>query len=224
MELFIPASIARDDRLEYSMVLERLILKELSEGQTESQVADAIGIPVSTLRSILDGQLPDDQDTWAKLTTYFKMREDVLRFGELLQWPSVSPFLPPHPSHEVGSLRHVPLLSWSQLLDHKGRDGSEEMIETDVAGDDVFAVHVPDDSMEPLFHVDKVIFVQPGAQWNADEYVLVKRADPRQVVLRQIKTLGTQTVLHALRHTYTDVPLTQHDTVLGKVARVRVDL
>jgi hypothetical protein len=206
------------------MALERLILKELSEGQTECQVADAIGIPVGTLRGILKGQLPDDRETWDKLTAYFKMREDVLRFGELLQWPSVSPFLPPHPSHKVGSWRHVPLLSRSQLLDNKERDGSEEMIETDVAGDEVFAMHVPDDSMEPLFHVDKVIFVQPGAQWNADEYVLVKRADPPQILLRQIKTLGTQTVLHALRHTYTDVPLTQHDTVLGKVARVRVDL
>jgi len=206
------------------MALDRLILKELSEGQSESQVADAIGIPVGTLRDILEGHLPNDRDTWDKLTTYFKMREDSLRFGELLQWPSVSPFLPPHPSHEVGSWRHVPLLSWSQLLDSKGRDGSEEMIETDVVGDDVFAVHVPDDSMEPLFHVDKILFVQPGAQWNADDYVLVKRADPRQVVLRQIKTLGKQTILHALRHTYPDAPLTEHDTVLGKVARVRVDL
>jgi hypothetical protein len=206
------------------MTLEGLILKELSEGRSESQVAEAIGIPVDTLRSILDGQLPDDRDTWGRLTTYFKMREDVLRFGGLLQWPSESPFLPPHPSHEVGSWRHVPLLSWSELLDDKGRAGSGEMVETDVPGEDVFAMRVPDDSMEPLFHVDKIIFVQPKAHWNANEYVLVKRAKPLQVLLRQIKTLGTQTVLHALRHTYPDVPFTEHDTVLGKVARVRVDL
>jgi hypothetical protein len=50
------------------MALERLILQELSEGQTESQVADAIGIPVSTLRRILERRLPDDRKTWAKLT------------------------------------------------------------------------------------------------------------------------------------------------------------
>lgn len=206
------------------MTLEQLILKELSEGRTESQVADAIGIPLDTVRGILNGQLPDDSDTWGQLTSYFKMREDVLRFGELLQWPSVSPFLPPHPSHEVGSRRQVPLVSWSQLLTNKGREGSEEMIETDVAGHNVFAVTVPDDSMEPLFHVNKVIFVQPEAQWKADDYVLVKRNNPLQVLLRQVKTLGTQTVLHALRHTYPDVPFTKHDAVLGKVARVRVDL
>jgi hypothetical protein len=206
------------------MALERLILKELSEGRTESQVADAIGIPLDTVRGILNGQLPDDSDTWGQLTSYFKMREDMLRFGELLQWPSVSPFLPPHPSHEVGSRRQVPLVPWSQLLTNKGREGSEEMIETDVAGHNVFAVTVPDDSMEPLFHVNKVIFVQPEAQWKADDYVLVKRDNPLQVLLRQVKTLGTQTVLHALRHTYPDVPFTKHDAVLGKVARVRVDL
>ncbi len=206
------------------MTLEQLILKELSEGQTESQVADAIGIPVDTVRGILNGKLPDDSETWGQLTSYFKMREDVLRFGELLQWPTVSPFLPPHPNHERGSRRNVPLVSWPQLLENKDRDGSEEMIETDVAGRNVFAVTVPDDSMEPLFHVNKVIFVQPEAQWNADEYVVVKRATPLQVLLRQVKTLGTQTVLHALSHIYPDVPLTKHDTVLGKVARVRVDL
>ena len=206
------------------MALEEFILKELSEGQTECQLAEAIGIPRDTLRGILNGQLPDDPDTWGKLTTYFKMREDVLRFGGLLHWPSESPFLPPHPNHEVGSWRHVPLLLWSELLENKRRDASGQMVETDVAGEDVFAVHVPDDSMEPLFHVDKVIFVQPKAHWNANEYVLVKKAKPLQVLLRQIKRLGTQTILHALQRTYPDMPLTEHDTVLGKVARVRVDL
>jgi len=206
------------------VALERLILKELSEGQTESQVADAIGIPVDTLQGILAGRLPDNRDTWDKLTTYFKMREDALRFGELLQWPSVSPFLPPHPNHNVEAWRRVPLLSWSQLLDNKTPDRTEHMVETDVAGEGVFAVRVPDDSMEPLFHMGKVIFVQPNAPWNDEDYVVVKNTASRQVMLRQIKMLGTQTVLHALRHTYPDLPFSQHDTILGKVARVRVDL
>lgn len=206
------------------MAVERLILKELSEGQSEAQVAEAIGIPVGMLQAILKGQLPDDEATWEKLKAYFKMSEDTLRFGELLQSSSVSPFLPPHPDHKVVSPRHVPLMSWSQLLDGKGPDGSEEMVETDVAGDGVFAVHVPDDSMEPLFHRDKVIFVQPGINWEADQYVLVRRADPVEVLVRQIKVLGKQTVLHALSPKYADVPLTERDTILGKVARVRVDL
>jgi hypothetical protein len=206
------------------MDVEGLIRREISEEQSEAQVAEAIGIPLGTLQSILTGHLPNDHDTWVKLTAYFKMPEDTLRFGELLQSPTVSPFLPPHPSHEVGSCRHVPLLSWSQLLDNKGPDGSEETVETDVVGDDVFAVHVPDDSMEPLFQVDKVIFVQPETGWSADQYVLVKTADPAQVLLRQIKILGTQIVLHPLNPKYTAVPLTESDTILGKVARVRVDL
>ncbi len=98
------------------------------------------------------------------------------------------------------------------------------MVETDVAGEGVFAVRVPDDSMEPLFHTGKVIFVQPNAPWNDEDYVVVKNTASRQVMLRQIKMLGTQTVLHALRHTYPDLPFSQHDTILGKLARVRVDL
>jgi hypothetical protein len=53
---------------------------------------------------------------------------------------------------------------------------------------------------------------------------VVKNTASRQVMLRQIKMLGTQTVLHALRHTYPDLPFSQHDTILGKLARVRVDL
>jgi len=206
------------------MAVERLILRELSEGQSETQVAEAIGIPLSTLQSILNGHVPDDKHTWGQLTAYFKMPEDALRFGELVQSPTVSPFLPPHPSHEVGSSRQVPLLPWSQLLGDKRSDASEDTVETDVAGDDVFAVHVPDDSMEPLFQVDKVIFVQPETGWDADQYVLVKKGDPAQVLLRQIKILGKQTVLHALSPKHPDVPLTDDDTILGKVARVRVDL
>jgi phage repressor protein C with HTH and peptisase S24 domain len=206
------------------MDVEGLILRELSEGQSEAQVAESIGISIATLQDILAGHFPDDNETWGKLTAYFKMSEDALRFGELLQSPTMSPFLPPHPSHEVGRSRHVPLLSWSQLLEDKGPDGSEETVETDVAGDDVFAVHVPDDSMEPLFQVDKVIFVQPETGWSADQYVLVKTAEPAQVLLRQIKILGKQIVLHALNPKYTALPLIEGDTILGKVARVRVDL
>jgi transcriptional regulator with XRE-family HTH domain len=206
------------------MAVDRLILKELSEGLSEAQLAEAIGIPVGTLESILNGQAPDDEVTWDKLKAYFKMSEDTLRFGELLQSPTVSPFLPPHPDHEVINRRLVPLLLWSQVLEGKGPDGSEEMVETDVPGDQVFAVCIPDDSMEPLFQTGKEIFVQPGMDWEADQYVLVKRGNPAQVVLRQIKVLGNQTVLHALSPHYADAPLTEHDTILGKVARVRVDL
>lgn len=206
------------------MAVERLILKELSEGQSEAQVAEAIGIPVWTLQRILHGQLPDDKAMWDKLKAYFKMSEDTLRFGELLQSPTVSPFLPPHPDHEIVSPRHVPLLSWSRVFEGKGPDGSEEMVETDVGGDPVFAVHVPDDSMEPLFYRGKVVFVQLGVQCEAEQYALVKRAAPAQVQIRQIKVLGKQTVLHALSPNYADALLTDRDTILGKVARVRVDL
>jgi hypothetical protein len=206
------------------MNVEGLILRELSEGQSEIQVAESIGISLATLNDILAGHLPDDHDIWERLTAYFKMPEDTLRFGELLQSPTVSPFLPPHPSHEVGICRHVPLLSRSQLLEDKGPNDSEETVETDVGGDAVFAVRVPDDSMEPLFHVDKLIFVQPETEWTADQYVLVKKAEPAQIVLRQIKILGKQIVLHALSPKHADVPLTNGDTILGKVARVRVDL
>jgi phage repressor protein C with HTH and peptisase S24 domain len=46
------------------------------------------------------------------------------------------------------------------------------LIETDVAGDDDFVVYVFDDSMEPLFHIGKVIFVQPKAALDAFNKVL----------------------------------------------------
>ena len=60
--------------------------------------------------------------------------------------------------------------------------------------------------------------------WEVDQYVLVKRADATQVLLRQIKVLGKQIVLHAFNPNYSGVSLAERDTILGKVARVRVDL
>ena len=33
------------------------------------------------------------------------------------------------------------------------------MIETDVAGEDVFTLRVPDDSMQPLFDQGEIIFI-----------------------------------------------------------------
>lgn len=204
------------------MRLQGLILRELSEGQPESHLAGSIGITQDLLQEVLDGLVPRDIEIWKKFAAYFRMDLDVLRFGELHP-TSQGQLLPPNPSDAVVTYRKVPLLSWSQTAPATAPRAIEAMIETDVPGEEVFALRVTDDSMQPLFRQGEIIFVNPDVRVEEDQYMVVNTAD-HDTVLRQMKKVGREYVLHALNPKYSDTLLADDDTVVGRVTRLRLNL
>jgi SOS-response transcriptional repressor LexA len=97
---------------------------------------------------------------------------------------------------------------------------------TDVSGSRTFALKLQDDSMEPLFHKGEMIFVNPDARWNPEDYVVVTRTGESiaSTVLRQLRMNGDRRMLHPLNWEYEDIPLAESDLVWGKVVRVRKNL
>ena len=93
---------------------------------------------------------------------------------------------------------------------------------TDVPGKRTFALTVKDHSMYPVFPKGESIFVNPDHKYKSDDYVLVRSR--RGTMLRQLKKLGSQYLLHPLSRKYGDLPLTKHDRVYGKVVRLRKNL
>jgi phage repressor protein C with HTH and peptisase S24 domain len=87
----------------------------------------------------------------------------------------------------------------------------------------VFALRVPDDSMQPLFHQGEIIFVNPHVRVEEDQYMVVNTGG-HDTVLRQLMKVGREYVLHALNPEYPDMPLTNHHTVVGRVTRLRLNL
>jgi phage repressor protein C with HTH and peptisase S24 domain len=80
--------------------------------------------------------------------------------------------------------------------------------------------------MQPLFSEGEIIFVNPDLSGEPDDYVVSEREDgrPGKALLRQLKEIGGQAILHALNRRYEDLPVTKHQRVMGRVVRLRKNL
>ncbi|WHZ15738.1 MAG: hypothetical protein OJF52_002584 [Nitrospira sp.] len=214
------------------MDLKGLIHRELGEGLTEKELASAVGVPMRTLTKILADKAPADPAVWEQFAKYFRMDADFLRSGGLTRSGALFELSGGDPAASAGRMRKVPVLSWSQIdrmvtsKDMPPMIRAEAMLETDVAGPRTFALHVRDDSMQPLFTEGEIIFVNPDLECKPGDYVIADSRDGGEdsILLRQIKRIGSQRMLHPLNRKYEDLPVAKQDQVLGKVVRLRKNL
>jgi len=212
--------------------LKGLIHRELGEGLTEKELASAVGVSVRTLEKILADKAPEDPLIWEQFAKYFRMDADFLRSGTLKRTGAVFELSGRGPGASISQMRKVPVVSWGQIDKMvTGKDPlrlihAEQMLETDVSGPRTFALHVKDDSMQPLFSEGEIIFVNPDLEWKPEDYVIADSRDGRQesVLLRQVKRIGNECMLHPLNRKYENLPLTKRDRVWGKVVRLRKNL
>jgi SOS-response transcriptional repressor LexA len=212
--------------------LKGLVHRELGEGLTEEELASAVGVSVRTIANILVDELPLDPAIWETFARYFRIHADFLRSGghphseglfELTENTHHSP---------VGQMRKVPLLKWDQLDQMVTREEpprlihAEALLETDVPGKRTFAVQVKDNSMHPLFSEGEIIFVNPDLPSKPGHYVLIESEDghPEGALLRQLKEIGGQAILHSLNRRYADLPVAKQQRIRGRVVRLRKNL
>lgn len=215
------------------MNLKSLVHRELGDGLTENELASMVEVPERTIADILIGKLPHEPAIWDKFARYFRMDIEFLGTGMSAQTRTMVQL--PRSSHysAAGEVRKIPLLQWQHIDEAVHAKTlpdvihAEAVIEaTDVSGTRTFALKVQDDSMEPLFSEGEMIFVNPDSEWQPGDYVIAKGEDggPPAVLLRQIKHLGSQCMLHPLNRKYADLPLTNQDDVWGKIVRLRKNL
>lgn len=215
------------------MNLKGLVHRELGEGLTEKELASAVGVPLRTLTNILTDKDPQNSAVWEKFARYFRMDVDFLRTGEAAH-ARTTVELPGNTRHSAaGEIRKIPLLDWhhiGQVVTTKTLPGvirAEAVVEaTDVSGTRTFALKVQDDSMEPLFSEGEMIFVNPDLEWKPGDYVIAntRDGDSETLLLRQVKRIGSHSMLHPLNRKYDDLPVTSRDAVWGKVVRLRKNL
>ena len=208
--------------------LKGLVHRELAEGVTEKELASAVGVSVPTIGNILSGKLPQDPAIWETFARYFRIDADFLRAGGAPLLPGVFELGETHHS-PPSSMRTVPLLNCHQVDQIVMSNEpprvvhAEAMLETDVPGKRTFAVTVRDDSMQPLFSEGEIVFVNPDLPSEPGHYVMVNGND-KGALLRQLKKIGTQVILHPLNRRYEDLPFTQQHQILGRVVRLRKNL
>lgn len=215
------------------MDLKGLIHRELGEGLTEQELASAVGVSVPTIANILADKPPEDPAIWEQFARYFRLDADFLRTGGPPHPEGVFE-LPGHTRHSsAGEIRNVPLLGWhqiDQMITSKEPPRvihADAMLEaTDVPGKRTFALRVKDNSMQPLFSEGEIIFVNPDLPSEPGHYIVIESPDgrPEGALLRQLKEVGGQSILHPLNRRYEDLPLTKQQRILGRVVRLRKNL
>ncbi|BFU92947.1 MAG: hypothetical protein NTAFB01_41340 [Nitrospira sp.] len=215
------------------MNLKGLIYRELGEGLTEKELASLVEVSLHTITNILADKTPDDPAVWGKFAKYFRMDADFLRTGMPPHARTTVEFPAKTHASAAGHIQEFPLLRWDQMdqiltsttlpkILH-----AEAMIEaTDVSGTRTFALKVQDDSMEPLFSKEEMIFVNPDLEWKSGDYVIAHHqdGDSEAMLLRQVKRIGVHCILHPLNRKYDDIPVTNENAVWGKVVRLRKNL
>jgi SOS-response transcriptional repressor LexA len=212
--------------------LKGLVHRELGEGLREEELASAVGVSVRTIANILVDKLPQDPAIWGKFARYFRMDADFLRTGGPPYAEGVFELSGSTHHSPVGQMRKVPLLRWDQIdqmvtsKEPPRVIHAEAMLETDVPGERTFAVQVKDNSMQPLLSEGEIIFVNPDLPSEPGHYVVVESEDgrPEGALLRQLKELGGQSILHPLNRRYEDVPATKQQRIRGRVVRLRKNL
>lgn len=214
------------------MNLKSLVHRELGEGLSEEELAYAIGVSVRTIADILEDKLPHDPAIWEAIARYFRIDTDFLRTGGPAHSQGVFELAGSTHHSQVGEMRKVPLLKWHQIhqmVTRKEPPGvvhAEAMLETDIPGKRTFALRVKDNSMQPLFSEGEIIFVNPDLPSEPGHYVVVesKKGSPEGALLRQLKEIGGQVILHPLNRRYEALPLTKQQRVFGRIVRLRKNL
>jgi SOS-response transcriptional repressor LexA len=124
----------------------------------------------------------------------------------------------------IGKLNPVPIISWVaagswQAAYEVCQPGdADEWVNSDVQGQNIFALRVKGDSMEPEFTEGDIIVLDPNEIPNPGDYVVV-RNDEDEATLKQLKQYGKTQVLHPLNSKYPDIELSENHqyVIVGKV-------
>lgn len=128
---------------------------------------------------------------------------------------------------ETEKLYKIPVVSW--VIAEKLGEGdysfqpedTEEWITSDVTGQEVFALRVKDDTMEPEFREGDIIIVDPHIKPEHDDYIIVKNKVGEGATFKQLKKYGKTWVLHSLNPKYPDIELSDKHKfrIVGKVVK-----
>ena len=177
-----------------------------------------------------DDKDPQTPAIWDKFGKYFRMDVEFLRAGESRSAQTRRKLS--SRTSPAGHIRSIPLFNWHQMAE-LGKRGNldpihaEAMVEaTDISGTRTFALKVQDDSMEPLFSKGEILFINFDLRWKPGDFVVVTHhgKSMASTLLRHIKAIGNQSILHPVNWKYEDLPLTEPDFVWGKVVRLRKNL
>jgi SOS-response transcriptional repressor LexA len=112
----------------------------------------------------------------------------------------------------AGIFKRLPVISWvlagkwEEVCNSFHDEDAEEWIESDAIGQNLFALRVKGDSMEPEFIEGDIIIVNPHLKATPGDYIVAKN-DENEATFKQYKKYGDTRILHPLNSKYEDIVL-----------------
>jgi len=108
---------------------------------------------------------------------------------------------------------------WHEVCDAFEPGDADEWIESDIQGENVFALRVAGDSMEPEFREGEIIIVNPHVEAAPNDFVVVKNKN-EEATFKQLKRYGPRWVLHPLNPRYDDQEVRRGEfKIIGRVVK-----
>lgn len=213
-------------------------LKRIMEakGLTANALAEMSEVPQPTISRILNGNHGDPRtNTLAKLASALGCTVAELRGDEIEG--QLTAIVNNHtiPGNEVTTarpVRQVPLITWAVAAkwpsSTRGVDKKkDETVTTSYQGStQLYALRVQGDSMEPKFPDGCTIFIEPDETPKHGSFVIVKKADLKECILRQFVSEGAINFLKPINPDYKNmiIQLGKSDLVCGVVKHVAMDV
>ena len=191
--------------------------RRIAKGITARQLADDVGVSDAHIIYIEKGQRHATFDKLANIIRALGMSvDDVLKnIGQNLDIDLL----------DVKRLGQIPVISWvtagrwHEVSDAYEPGDAQQWIDSDIKGDNIFALHVTGDSMEPEFFDGEIITINPHVEALPGDFVVV-RNPTGEATFKQLKKYGDNWVLHPLNPRYEDQILERGDfTIIGKVVK-----
>jgi len=210
-------------------------------GLNYKNLADKVGISSVYISQVLRGQRIPKDNILVKLSDALSLDPSVvLRLAHYEKAPEAARrYLEPSGKsvaseekfdnvepYALGSGRKVPILGWVQAGQFSPTApgdltalGPDDYIYSDILGKNLFALRVENDSMEPLFHQDDIIIVNPNIKARSGDYVIARLNEGGEVTFKKLKIENDEVRLKPLNKEYDDIVLKEDDDyeILGKV-------
>lgn len=200
-------------------------LKKYREARdyTKKKLADLIGVKSQYLIAIEKGNaMPPTPERCEQIANALRLSEQEKRqFIEL----AIIERAKDETVQLLTTEKKIPVISWVQanrfgdISDPFPPGISDEWVKTTVKGDNIFALRVRDDCMEPIFKDGDIITIKPGIEVKHGDYVIIADRLTEKATFKQLIIKGKRTFLHPLNHKYSDIEL-DHDEryeIVGKV-------
>ena len=129
------------------------------------------------------------------------------------------------PSSGYTSIQKIPVISWvhannfHEIVDNYPPGYAEEWVYTTEHGDNLFALRIINNCMEPEFREGDIIIVEPQVDIYPGNYVVIADRDDNKATFKQFKQYGRKKILHPLNPKYEDIELDSNKryTIIGKI-------